>query len=187
MLMNPFARRRDAHALAVGMAGVKMGDRIAQVGCADGARLAAVAGKVGLSGRAVAYVADDAAAGRARKGGEQAGVLIEVELAPPTSLPADAGSFDLTLADDAGGALGSLSEPDRARAIGELLRVLRDGGRAMIVGLAPSTGLGAFFKGAAPAPSYDRVAALKAAGFRSVRVLAEREGLVFVEGMKPRT
>ena len=185
--MNPFARRNDAHALVVGMAGVKMGDRIAQIGCADGARLAAVAGKVGLSGRAVAYVADEGAAGRARKGGEQAGVLIEVELAPPTSLPADGASFDVTLVDDTAGAFGTLPEPDRARALAELLRVLREGGRAMIVGAGPSTGMSALFRSAPPAPSYDRLAALAAAGFKSVRVLAEREGLLFVEGMKPRS
>jgi len=42
------------------MTGVKMGDRFAQVGCPDGGRLAAVALKVGLSGRAVAIVPDAA-------------------------------------------------------------------------------------------------------------------------------
>ena len=46
--------RDDPFTLVVGMTGVKMGDRLVQVGCADGGRLAAVASKVGLSGRAVA-------------------------------------------------------------------------------------------------------------------------------------
>ena len=53
MWLNPFVRRRDPHTLVVSMTGVKMGDRVAFVGCANGARLAAVAAKVGLSGRAV--------------------------------------------------------------------------------------------------------------------------------------
>jgi len=187
MLTNPFARRRDTHALVVGMAGVKMGDRLAQVGCADGARLAAVASKVGLSGRAVAFVGDETAASRVRKGGEQAGVLIEVELTPPTALPADQGSFDVSLVDDTAGMLGSLSEHDRGVALGELLRILRAGGRAMIVAAGRPSGVGALFKSAPTAPAYDRIAAMTAAGFKSVRVLAEREGLIFVEGVKPRS
>src|SRR5206468_12912054 len=73
MLLNPFKRRDDPHMLAVSMTGVKMGDRVAFVGCAHGGRLAAVASKVGLSGRAVAIVPDGRAAELARKGAEQMG------------------------------------------------------------------------------------------------------------------
>ena len=45
-VLNPFVRRSDAHTLHVSMTGVKMGDRVAFIGCADGARLAAVAAVV---------------------------------------------------------------------------------------------------------------------------------------------
>jgi len=45
MFLNPFIRRRESHALAVSMTGVKLGDRVAFIGCANGARLAAVAAK----------------------------------------------------------------------------------------------------------------------------------------------
>ena len=72
---SPAARRDDPYLLVVGMTGVRMGDRIAQVGCAHGGRLAAIAGKVGLSGRAVAVVPDEASAARARKARRGAGVL----------------------------------------------------------------------------------------------------------------
>src|SRR4029453_16740491 len=65
-----FLKRDDPHLLIVGMTGVKMGDRFVQVGCAHGGRLAAVAGKVGLSGRAVLVAPDEAAAERGRKGAE---------------------------------------------------------------------------------------------------------------------
>ena len=61
MLLNPFRRRDDPYTLVVGMTGVKMGDRLVQVGCADAARLAAIASKVGLSGRAAAVVTDQQA------------------------------------------------------------------------------------------------------------------------------
>ncbi|HKT80808.1 MAG TPA: hypothetical protein VJP86_11355, partial [Vicinamibacterales bacterium] len=81
-----FFRRGDAFKLVVRMVGVKMGDRFVQVGCPNGARLAAVATGVGLSGRAVAVVPDPAAAARAQKAASQAGVLVEVEQAQPTAL-----------------------------------------------------------------------------------------------------
>ena len=183
MLLNPFARRTDAHALAVGMAGVKMGDRVAQIFCADGARLAAIASKVGLSGGAAAYVEDEAAAGRVRKGAEQQGVLIEIEIAPPTRLPAGDDSFDLVMVDDAAGALAMLDEHQRAAALREARRIVRPGGRVMLIGAGTPTG---FLKRAPAAQRYDRIAVLKAEGFSSVRELADREGLVFVEAVKPR-
>src|SRR5436189_6388718 len=104
-----FLKRQDPHQLAVGMTGVKLGDRIAEIGCVDGGRMAAIAGKVGLSGRAVVVAADEESAARARKGAANAGVLVEVEIAPPTRLTLDADSVDLAIVDDTGGAIGSLS------------------------------------------------------------------------------
>ena len=97
-----FLKRDDPHLLIVGMTGVKMGDRFVQIGCAHGGRLAAVAGKVGLSGRAVLVAPDEAAAERGRKGAENAGVLVEIETAPPTRLPLDADDFDIAIVDDIG-------------------------------------------------------------------------------------
>ena len=47
-----FLKKDNPYLLIVGMTGVKMGDKFVQVGCAHGGRLAAVASKVGLSGRA---------------------------------------------------------------------------------------------------------------------------------------
>jgi hypothetical protein len=46
-MLNPFASRDDRHLLVISMIGVRMGDRFVQVGCADEARLAGLAGKVG--------------------------------------------------------------------------------------------------------------------------------------------
>ena len=63
-----FLKRDAPHLLIVGMTGVKMGDRLVQIGCANGGRLAAVAGKVGLSGRAVLVAPDEASALRGRRG-----------------------------------------------------------------------------------------------------------------------
>ncbi|HEX4348321.1 MAG TPA: hypothetical protein VHZ73_12165, partial [Vicinamibacterales bacterium] len=91
--MNPFARGgNDPHALLLGMTGVKLGDRFVQIGCANGARLAAVAAKVGLSGRAVAVVPDPESAARAQKGASDGGVLVEIETASLRMLPLEAGA-----------------------------------------------------------------------------------------------
>jgi SAM-dependent methyltransferase len=185
-----FLKSQNPYLLIVGMTGVKMGDRFVQIGCVHGGRLGAVAGKVGLSGRAVVVAPDEPSAARARKGAEDAGVLVEVEVAPPTRLPLENDAFDLALVDDTAGLLGTLSPEGRVAAIRELVRVLRPAGRVMIVGAAPRGGFGALLTRAQSGPPFvasgDANIALEADGFRSVRTLAEREGLVFVEGIKPR-
>lgn len=184
-----FLKRQDPYRLVVSMTGVKMGDRLVQVGCAHGGRLAAVAGQVGLSGRAAVIAPDEASATRARKGAASAGVLVEVEVAPPTRLPIETGGFDVAVLDDAGGLLSTLRPEDRVATIRELVRVLRPGGRVIIVGAAPRGGFGALLSRAQSGPPFvaagDAARALEADGFRSIRTLAEREGLVFVEGIKP--
>ena len=96
-------RRENPYTLFVGMVDVRMGDRIVQIGCANGGRLAAIAGKVGLSGHAVAIAPDEASAARARKGATEAGVLVEVETAAITRLPLDDNAFDLVVVDETGG------------------------------------------------------------------------------------
>lgn len=185
-----FLKSQNPYLLILGMTGVKMGDRFVQIGCVHGGRLGAVAGKVGLSGRAVVVAPDEASAARARKGAEDAGVLVEIELAPPTRLPLENDAFDLAVVDDTAGLLGTLSPERRVAAIRELVRVLRPAGRVMIVGAAPRGGFGALLTRAQSGPPFvasgDANLALEADGFRSVRTLAEREGLVFVEGIKPR-
>jgi ubiquinone/menaquinone biosynthesis C-methylase UbiE len=185
-----FLKRQDPYQLAVGMTGVKLGDRLVQVGCGDGGRLGAIAGNVGLSGSAVVVAPDESSAARARKGAANAGVLVEVEVAPPSRLPLDDDSIDLAVVDDTAGVLGSLPAEDRARSIRELLRVLRPGGRVMIIGSAPRSGLGALLSRASVGPPFaasgEANKALQADGFRMVRTLAERDGLAFVEGVKPR-
>ena len=175
------------------MVGTKMGERFVQIGCAHGGRLGAVAAKVGLSGRAVALVPDEASAARAQKGAAQAGVLVEVEVAPMTALPVDAGAFDVAVVDDTGGLVAAIPPGDRTRLVGELFRILRPAGRALVIGAVPSASLGplgALFKRSSGEPSFAASGALHellaTGGFRPVRTLAERDGLIFIEAAKPR-
>jgi ubiquinone/menaquinone biosynthesis C-methylase UbiE len=185
--MFPIRRGGSAYSLVAGMTGARMGDSVAQIGCAHGGRLAAIASPVGLSGRVVAIVPDDEAAARARKGAADGGVLVDVEVAPPTRLPVENDGFDLAVIDDTGGMLSSMREDDRGDAVREALRILRPGGRVMVIGALPRGGLGALFGRAATEPSLDPASALQAAGFKSVRTLAEREGLRFTEGIRSRS
>lgn len=186
MLMGFFARRGDPYELVVGMTGAKMGERMLQIGCANAGRLGAVAAKVGLSGHAAAIVADETSAARARKGAAEAGALVDVSTAPPTCLPVEDGAFDFAVIDDTGGFAGALTAEARVGMLREVLRALRPGGRAIVIGAAARGGLGALLTRVQSGPGFDAVAALQADGFWPVRALAEREGLTFVEGVKPR-
>ena len=185
-----FLKRQDPYGLIVGMTGVKLGDRLLQVGCAHGGRLGAIAAKVGLSGRAVALVSDQTSADRASKGAADAGVLIEVEIAPPTRIALDDNGVDLAVVDDTAGLFDGLNDQDRASLFREISRVLRPGGRVMIIGGAARGGLTKLFGGGTVESSFATSGAanqtLESHGFKLVRTLAERDGLVFVEGVKPR-
>ena len=178
-------RRSNPHALFVGMIDVRMGDRIAQIGCADGGRLGAVAGKVGLSGRAVALVMDDASAARAAKGAAQAGALVDVERATLTCLPVEDSGFDLVIVDETDGAVARIAPEARSTLMKEILRILRAGGRVMVVGAAPRGGIGEVLSRAQQGPAFEAEAWLEAEGFKAVRRLAEREHLIFVEALQP--
>lgn len=188
MFLNPFRRRDNPFTLVVGMTGVKMGDRLLQVGCANAAQLAAVAANVGLSGRAAAVVADTATGAQVEKAASRAGVLVDVTVSALTKLPVDDKDFDVAIIDDTGAHFTHLPAADRGAIVRETLRVLRPGGRVMVIGSTPLTGLAAKLSQRSPdALSTDPTPTLQADGYRTVRILAERDGLIFWEGMKPRS
>jgi SAM-dependent methyltransferase len=176
--------------LSVSMTGVKLGDRVVFVGVPDAARVAAIAAKVGLSGRAVATVYDDETAARVNKAAANAGVLVDIERGDATRLPFAEGEFDIAVLDDTAALLEHLNDSDRAAAVREVVRVLRPGGRLLLIGGGEPIGLAKLIakEPVSPLVASGRVnAMLEQCGFGIVRTLAEREGLVFVEGLKPRT
>lgn len=183
--MALFRRREDPHALVVRMTGVQTGERVLLIGCAHGPRIAAVAVRVGMSGRAVAVVFDEASGARLHKAAEGAGALIEIETSRPGRLPVDEGAFDLALIDDTGGLLGGMRPEDRVATLREAYRALRPGGRVMVLGTGERAGLGALLS-RRQAPPFDPLPSLEAEGFKAGRRLAEREGLAFYEAVAAR-
>jgi SAM-dependent methyltransferase len=180
--------RSRRFALALAMTGVRMGERLLMVG--DDAPLAAqLAAKVGLTGRAVVVVGSEAAAARVTGAAAEAGVLLEdVRVGALPALPVDEGAFDAAVMDAGPTFLTALDGPGRLDLARALARALRPAGRLIVVEGQPSSifkpfrakpaGLDAF-RAAGGATTL-----LEAAGFRPVRLLTDRNGQRFTEGLK---
>ncbi len=189
--MRRFLRKStiEREPLPVTMTGVRMGERVLQIGSADTRLTALLAAKPGLSGHAAVVVADQRAAERARATAADAGLLLDVQVAPLPALPMADGSFDVVILHDAAATLTGLDAESRARAGAEAHRVLRAGGRLVTLEAGTPAGLRGMFRRGTPVdPAYEAgggtAAVLEAAGFRAVRLLADREGYRFFEGLK---
>jgi ubiquinone/menaquinone biosynthesis C-methylase UbiE len=171
------------------MTGVRLGDQLLQIGCVDPVLLGAIGSKVGLSGRAAVAVSNEVMEARARRGAERAGVLMDIERTDLSKLPFNGASFNLVVVDSTEDLLGSLSDRERRDSVAEALRVLAPRGRIVVIEGGRPAGLASMFRRPRPIntafhASGGAVAALKEAGFRAVRTLAESGGRVFVEGTK---
>jgi hypothetical protein len=180
-------RSRGPVDLIVGMAGVRLGERLLQAGTGNPQAFAVLAGKSGLTGRACAVVDSPSAARTLEAAAAEEGVLVEVSIAQGGLWPFEEGSFDAGVLD--GSALLAAAGPERAQRVRDMLRAIRRGGRVLAVyeaggGLAARFGL-ATATAATAGRGRALATALETAGFRPVRVLAEREGLLFVEGFRP--
>jgi ubiquinone/menaquinone biosynthesis C-methylase UbiE len=186
--MGIFRRGGEKHALAVAMTGVKLGDRLLQIGCADGSLLSAICSRVGMSGRACALVSSEADGARARRGAERGGFLLEIEKSSLNNFPYPDHSFDVIVVDNQNGVIANAQPDDRVAILQEARRTLAPRGRIVVIERAPRAGLAALLHTGPPADldyrnSGGAVAALKAEGFKAVRQLAERNGLSFFEGI----
>lgn len=176
-----FFRQSSLEQLPVSIAGIKLGDRLLMLGCRDPKLIAQLASKTGLTGRACAVDEEAARTARAAEIAMREGALVETLTARWTMLPLDDDAFDVTVVRDV---FATLAAPRRSGAAAELSRVLRAGGRCLVIDSAPRSGLGALLARRSTEADYDAVRTLDAAGFRAVRTVAERDGLLFVEGVK---
>lgn len=172
------------HDLEVSMAGVKLGSRVLQLG-GGGELIAALAGVTGLSGHACAVVRELAEVKPVERAAGRAGVLVEVRTAAFASLPYAEAAFDVVVIKNV---LGRLRQNERVFALQEAGRVLRPGGRCLVIEQSMRGGLGALFS----RQQFDRQyaagggarGALAAEGFAGVRTLADQDGYCFTEGTR---
>lgn len=168
-------RAREMDPLHVSMTGVRMGERFLLIGCRDRALLAGLAAKVGLSGTAAVAALDPTDAKNAETVGKKVGALIEIHnIDEGRSWPYSNDQFDMIVVDDTQDTFGDREQ--RGQILGAARRTLRPGGRIEIIGREKST-----------VSNYDIEQELIAAGFKPVRLLAERDGFRFVEGLRPAT
>lgn len=152
--------------LVVTMIGVRMGDRLLVLGADAPALTAALARVTGLSGGASARATTAEGGASLEAAAATAGVLLDVTVGPYAPLPQADATLDVVIVDAVRGA--------PAVDYAEIARVLRPGGRVMVVTEARDDG-----------PSVDGLRAQVAAAFRAVRVLDDRKGWAFVEALKP--
>ncbi len=167
--------------LIVSMTGLRLGDSVLFLGCHDPKAIAQVALKPGLSGRVCAV---DDAEGRVTAAGAAAqaeGALVETSVAPLGALPYEAATFDAVISIRL---FGHLDQGMRVAAYREGLRVVRPGGRIVVVEEGRSQGFAGLFSSSAPIGPVEIEAVLQEAGFKGVRTLAERDRLLFLEGAR---
>jgi ubiquinone/menaquinone biosynthesis C-methylase UbiE len=182
--MKWFLRKSTSEALAVSMAGIKLGDRLLVVGCSDPLLIAQLAVKTGLTGRAFAVDEDDARVSKAVDVAAREGALVETAKASWTALPIEDEGFDVAVVRDV---LPYLARHRRAACIDEVRRVLRPGGRCLVVDGQARTGIASMIAAGSSPRGYDEggpVEAFTNQGFKAARIVAERDGLVFAEAVK---
>lgn len=171
------------HQTALAMIGAKPAQQVLLVGAGDGRLAAAVAAVTGLNGRTL--VADPSADARTKVEAAAAdeGVLIDFEQAGLEHLPPVEGGFDIVVI------LQRLSRPDTVptAAIAAASRAVRESGRIVVIEGGSTRGVFGMLRRSVPAMSSEAVRNLLAsAGLRAARVLAETEGVSYVEASKPR-
>jgi ubiquinone/menaquinone biosynthesis C-methylase UbiE len=184
-MLFKFRRMRTMDPLQVAMTGIRMGERYLQIFCSDQTLTRGLAAKAGLSGVAALAAPDETHAASARKAAAKEGVLIDLKVAPVSDLDWPDASFDMIVVDNTGDGFSSLEPAARDGLLQSIRRVLRGGGR---IELIERIGGGLFGGAPQPPDQYAQIGgaegAFKAAGFKPVRTLAEKDGFRFVEGLK---
>ena len=174
------------------MTGVKLGDRLLHVGCTDASLLGAIGSKVGLSGRVCAVVPDEAQARPRARAAERSGFLLEIETGDLETFPVrrrrvqsdrrrQSGRAAVEHAARAarGHAAAGVSHARAARPDRRHRARARAAASARCSGSSASAPVDPHYKSSGGA-----IVALEAEGFRAARLLAERDGLSFFEGVR---
>ena len=133
-----FTLGREDHfrRLILDRAGLSCGERVLDVGCGTGSLALAAARRVGRNGAVCGVDASAPMVERARSKAARAGVEVDFREAAAQGLPFEERAFDLVLCTLV---LHHLGRAGRETATREMKRVLRPGGRVVVVDFEKST------------------------------------------------
>ena len=121
---SSFAGVGNPHAIGA----IPVGSTVVDIGCGAGTDLLVAARRTGPNGRAIGVDMTEAMRRRAARGAADAGIEnVDVREGDATRLPLDDGSVDVVISN---GVLNLV--PEKKRAIAEMARVLKPGGRLQI-------------------------------------------------------
>ena len=133
-----FGRERAFREAIVDLAAVSPGERVLDVGCGTGTLALAAARRVGANGTVHGVDAAAEMVARAKQKASRGGLPAAFDVAPAQALPFPDGAFDVVLCTLV---VHHLPDGARQQAVAEMRRVLRPGGRLLIVDLAQAKGL----------------------------------------------
>jgi threonine dehydrogenase-like Zn-dependent dehydrogenase len=176
-----FRPAASPHQTALAMIGAKPGGTVIVVGASEPALAAEVALVTGLNGHTLVVIPDAADKTSLETAAANAGALIDVEIAPAAALPAGDGAFDVAVLLDAGHAA------DRIQIAREAARVIRPGGRVVIIAGRKTGGIRKLLGGAAGPTTVDGdaiITSLASAGLKGTRLLGSADGVSYFEGTR---
>ena len=160
------------------MIGAKTGSTVIIVGASEPELAAEVALVTGLNGRTIVAIPSPDSKPQIELAAANAGALVEIETAPPTTLPVGDGTVDIAV-------ITGLGEDKRDLIVREAMRAVRPGGRVIVIEGKKPAGLRKLWSASPAAAGGDEiVATLAAAGLRGTRRLGDAEGVSYFEGMK---
>jgi ubiquinone/menaquinone biosynthesis C-methylase UbiE len=164
------------------MIGARAGQHVLMMGAADSRLAAALAGVTGLNGRTLVVDPSPDARRSVETAAADAGALVDFEQQSFSGTAAEPGMFDIVVLSQS----LSVTGEQPASVVGEAMRVVRTGGRVVAIEGASTTGLfSALRRPSRPSLTGDAIRDLfTAAGLRATRVLAEVDGVTYVEGTK---